>query len=1293
MAMESLGGDMPAGQPVAVSSGSRTHVFAIAKGGPMNHWTSTNGGPWSVGPSPLPGGNLAASFPCALALSDGSVHVFAIGNGGPFGGGPLTRWSSADGVAWTMQLDPRVPIGANGNGLAAASPDGKRIDVFAVTGGGITQYTFAAGQLSATIAMLPNPASLNLRACVLAAVSSAPGTLDVFAVDPNVGVPLQWHFNGAWASPRMLAGPALHANQNNGFAAVSPAPGRVELFAVTADGRMTNWSINGAVVLFAQLAPGSWGLPDGVPGVVASAGKIDVFAIGQGDVLKGGPLVHWRFAGGAWDEPEAYDAGLAAGGVGVVHGASGLEAFAFQSGINNSLLHWPAGIHAVPGEWWQNWAANQRTNPITGYCYPTCLEELVAIVRTASQQGKPARAVGSSWSFSDIAMTPGFVVQTNALNKILGTETAEINRLNKLPGTVLPMALPPNPLSRIADSLVPPPHHFVHVEAGIQLETLMEFLDTNHMAPVTMGGASGQTLGGVISTSVHGSHFRLPPFPDWVRAIHLVGPDGKQYWIEPENQPITDRTKLAQLQEALGPEVTIAYDNDWFDAALVTVGSLGIVYSVVLEVRGEYKLRETRTAHSWSEFKTMPASSVFAKGVACVAVAIDPGSMGNADPACILATRAEVPFSTASTGKSFDALGAYCEGDLLLELLFEAAKASAKDPQAVILALLVALPAVPAVLALAVLFPPAVAALTVLSTAVAAAATVGAATSILYPLLLAAGPGALGDLVGVVLEQHPDWVGALSSLVTMQFQGPTPAGGVVDIAHNIMGPKNKGECATRGLGLEIAFDADGSHITFIDAALALLKDEAAMGHMLGGWFSIRFVGQSWAILSPQRTTMTCMIEIVGLRTLSSTKLLFDKLEALGRKLGGIQHWGMFNDLRLGDVAGGYPRLNTWRQVRWELTNNGTVHTFDNDFTRRCGLSDPPQARHAVGPAVRSADKLDVFVTDVAGVVKTAAWDQARAGGWNGWSPIGKIRVPPGAPVHAVSRSADKLDIFVTDVDGVIQTAAWTPAFADGWHGWWEVAKGRAAPGAPVTVVSRSNDKLDVFVVGTDGRVYTAAWEPAFADWQGWWPIGSVRAPAGAPVHAVSRSADKLDIFVTDVAGVIQTAAWAPAVAGGWQGWWSIGAVRAPSGAPVHAVSRSADTLDIFVTDVAGVIQTAAWRPAFADGWHGWWPIGAVRAPAGAPVHAVSRSADTLDIFVTDVAGVIQTAAWMPAFADGWHGWWPITNGRAAPGAAVTAVSRSADKLDVFVTGTDGRVRTAAWEPAFADGWHGWFEID
>src|SRR5207302_821551 len=205
----------------------RSHVFAIAAGGGMNHWMSTNGGPWS-GPSPLPGGNLVPSFPCAIALPDGSVHVFAIGFGGA-----LTRWSSTDGNIWVHTVDARVPITqasipGGGNGLAVASSDGTKIDVFAVAAdSSIHHYPFIGTQ---ALPSYPLPESFPLPTRLLTAVSSGPGKLDVFAVDPNIRMPLHWHFDGTWS--KQIIGGGLHGN--SGIAAVSTQPGQIELFGMTA---------------------------------------------------------------------------------------------------------------------------------------------------------------------------------------------------------------------------------------------------------------------------------------------------------------------------------------------------------------------------------------------------------------------------------------------------------------------------------------------------------------------------------------------------------------------------------------------------------------------------------------------------------------------------------------------------------------------------------------------------------------------------------------------------------------------------------------------------------------------------------------------------------------------------------------------------------------------------------------------------------------------------------------------------------------------------------------------------
>ncbi len=309
----------------------------------------------------------------------------------------------------------------------------------------------------------------------------------------------------------------------------------------------------------------------------------------------------------------------------------------------------------------------------------------------------------------------------------------------------------------------------------------------------------------------------------------------------------------------------------------------------------------------------------------------------------------------------------------------------------------------------------------------------------------------------------------------------------------------------------------------------------------------------------------------------------------------------------------------------------------------------------------------------------------------GWG-LTSMRTTQPSMCNVVSRSTDHLDVFVCDGAGSTLTAAWEPAMVSWWEGWWGLLGGRAAAGAAVTAVSRRKDFLDVFVVGTDGGAYTCAWAPG-QGWRGWWRIGNAVFPPGAMINAVVRSQDHLDIFATDRTGRVLSAAWEPGFADGWHGWWHIRGGMARPGAPVTAVSRSANKLDIFVVGTDGGCYTAAWEPAFADGWHGWWRIKSAVFPQGSYVGAVCRSTDHLDIFATDTGGKVLSAAWEPSFADGWHGWWHIQGGMGRPGAPVSAVSRSANKLDIFVVGTDNTIYTAAWEPAFADGWHGWWNLN
>jgi hypothetical protein len=62
------------------------------------------------------------------------------------------------------------------------------------------------------------------------------------------------------------------------------------------------------------------------------------------------------------------------------------------------------------------------------------------------------------------------------------------------------------------------------------------------------------------------------------------------------------------------------------------------------------------------------------------------------------------------------------------------------------------------------------------------------------------------------------------------------------------------------------------------------------------------------------------------------------LESAGLQHGGIQHWGMFYNLAPDVISSHYPKLDTWKAVRRRITKDGTLTTFDSDFSKRSGLS-------------------------------------------------------------------------------------------------------------------------------------------------------------------------------------------------------------------------------------------------------------------------------------------------------------------------------------------------------------------
>lgn len=350
-----------------------------------------------------------------------------------------------------------------------------------------------------------------------------------------------------------------------------------------------------------------------------------------------------------------------------------------------------------------------------------------------------------------------------------------------------------------------------------------------------------------------------------------------------------------------------------------------------------------------------------------------------------------------------------------------------------------------------------------------------------------------------------------------------------------------------------------------------------------------------------------------------------------------------------------------------------------------GLSSPGAGVAAVA---RTPDNLDVVTLDLSGVAFASRW--STGGDWlPDWLPAGG-NFPAGARVSAVSRTPDHLDVFCTDANGQVHTAAWsadrdwtnTPTWRSlGGAGWADSTTpslggtGFApgfAPGATVTAISRTPERVDLFAVDGGGRVCTSSWS-AGTDWTGDWPAIAESFTPHAVVSVVARTPDHVDLFVVGLDGAVHTSSWS--AGGNWSGEVSIGG-RFPTGSVVTVVSRTPLDLDLFATGADGRVQGASWSGQ--AGWTGWQSLGGF-FPAESAIAAVSRRPDHLDLFTLGGDGRAYTSNW--SLGGTWSGAkdnWRSVGGFFPAWAEVSAVARTPEHLDLFIAGGDGHVYTNWW---------------
>jgi L-gulonolactone oxidase len=206
-------------------------------------------------------------------------------------------------------------------------------------------------------------------------------------------------------------------------------------------------------------------------------------------------------------------------------------------------IHQPT-IEQVNGKWrLTNFGMTQTWEP-SDIFKPTSKSELIDFLKTqrAAKGIKHLRAFGGLHSWSRCAATTGVNIDVTGLNKVLHVDKAK---------------------------------RLITAEAGIILKDLYKAMRENEMAFPSMPNIDIITLGGAVSNGTHGTSIENGSFSSLVYAIELIDAKGNIHTLTKDSKD----PKLSR----------------YFDAALISFGSLGVIYSITMQGVEDFNMFNVRS--------------------------------------------------------------------------------------------------------------------------------------------------------------------------------------------------------------------------------------------------------------------------------------------------------------------------------------------------------------------------------------------------------------------------------------------------------------------------------------------------------------------------------------------------------------------------------------------------------------------------------------------------------------------------------------------------------------------------
>ena len=349
--------------------------------------------------------------------------------------------------------------------------------------------------------------------------------------------------------------------------------------------------------------------------------------------------------------------------------------------------------------------------------------------------------------------------------------------------------------------------------------------------------------------------------------------------------------------------------------------------------------------------------------------------------------------------------------------------------------------------------------------------------------------------------------------------------------------------------------------------------------------------------------------------------------------------------------------------------------------------------YAVNNGVANLDEYNVAGTGLFSSNRTTASNSAGA-------PSNFIHIGTPSGGGSQPNPASPFDTTGINVNGVQQLFMISPtdkqlytnyqvAANGAWSGWTSLGGLWNASGK-ITVGNNADGRLEVFLVGTDGKLYTSYETSVNGStlWSGWTSLNGAWSATGS--LTVRNNADgRMQLFMISPTDSQLYTNYQVAVNGSWSGWSSLNGAWSLTGS--IAVRSNADgRMQVLLVGTDGQMYTNYETSTNASAaWSGWTSLSGAW-PANDTLGINNNADGRLEVFLIGGDGKLYTNYETSVNGTSWSGWVSLSG--SWPSNKSLAVANNADgRMQIFSTGSDNQLYTN-YQVAANGSWSGWTSL-